>query len=332
MACSDEEHSRKILSYWTAERIKNAHPEPDPDFIHTGTEPDPGNKVKDTGYHTDAISSYWTRERLVSATPEAEPLACEDQDEIDTPTATGEVEGFLEIVPDDKVVTFPYQSVGKLFYTKGTAARKRHFHASGWVANISTEHHVVLTAAHCLEGLEGSAENIYFIPGFIPPHTEPFGRYPQMPGGQGIAWAVNPNWDPQHVFKYDQAVIKLDKDPSTGKYVDEVVKAIQIVSNQTYLPNSEWNTIGYPVARKKSDNPDGKMVERSGKYYRRSRDGGSVYKYGNLVTGVSGGPWILTGSGGTSNGVHFGSIQSGSFHYAVSSYFKYSVENLLKFF
>ena len=122
-----------------------------------------------------------------------------------------------------------------------------------------------------------------------------FGKYAQIPGGEGVAWAVNPNWNPNNLqADYDSAIIHLDKDPDTGKYVDEVVIPIQVLTNQTYDTKSEWNSIGYPTPF--SGNPSGKMCEQTGTFYRMSSSGGSFYKYGGLPGGTSGGPWILAGT------------------------------------
>lgn len=55
--------------------------------------------------------------------------------------------------------------------------------------------------------------------------------YAQIPGGEGVAWAVDPNWDPNKLeAEYDRGIVHLDKDPNTGKYVDEVVIPIQILA------------------------------------------------------------------------------------------------------
>ena len=206
------------------------------------------------------------------------------------------------------------------------------YHATAWVANVSSQLHVVMTAAHCLKPREGdTATNIFFIPGFIPPDMKKFGSYPQIPGGEGVAWSVDPNWDPNNIqARYDHGMIKLDKDPNTGKYVDEVVVPIQILSNQQYTPESGWNTIGYPMVS--SENPLGKMTERIGSFHRRGN--GTVYKYGAVPKGMSGGPWIYhnAGSNGQANGVHAGSVDTAAENCEVSPYFTSTVDELEKLY
>ena len=325
------QHSRQILSYWTSERIQSAQPESDPEYDTSSM------SEKDM---TSAILSYWSPERLASAQPETmaygkhieerEASIRDVASESDrTQKVTVQAAGSLRIVPDDTVRKFPYQSVGKLFYTKvSPSGPSRDSYASAWVVNASSQLHVIMTAAHCLKRGAETATNILFIPGFIPPNAKLFGSYPQIPGGEGVAWSVDPNWDPNNMqSRYDLGIIKLSVDPDTRKYVDDVVIPIQMLSNQQYSSRSEWNTIGYPIAS--SQNPDGKMVERSGTFYRMSSDGGAVYKYGTLPKGTSGGPWIYTGSDGRSNGIQAGNVDEAG-GCAVSTYFKSTAEELVK--
>ena len=54
-------------------------------------------------------------------------------------------------------------------------------------------------------------------------------------GGESVAWAVHPKWDlnPNNsLAEYDIGIGHLNKDPTTGKYVDEVIEPIRILSNQ----------------------------------------------------------------------------------------------------
>ena len=233
----------------------------------------------------------------------------------------------LKIVPDAIVKTFPYQSVGKLFYVKAGPSGRRDSFATAWVPEIFPRLPVVITTAHCLKMGTERAEKILFEPGFIPFSKPTFGKYHQIPGGEGEAWFVHPKWDPDNIeAKYDFGMIRLDKDPTTGKYVDEVVKPIQLFANHISRSTSAWNTIGYAV--RSSKNPDGRMVEQTGEFYELSIDGGSVYKYGTLPKGTSGGPWILAGSQHSSNGIQAGN----SGDYAVSPYFTTTAKDLVEFF
>ncbi|XP_068725323.1 uncharacterized protein [Montipora capricornis] len=297
---SGDDFGRQILSYWTTERMLSAVPEPGLDLTTT------------SAHSAQVILDYWTPERMATARPEEHAygehiktvegaaIRCDR-------SAVQRVQGAasMTIVPDSKVKTFPFQSVGKLFYVKVGPSGESESFASAWVANASSELHVVMTAAHCLERDDNRAEKIFFVPGFIPPCFRPFGSYPQIPGGKGEAWIVDPNWDPNDMqAKYDLGMVRLEKDRDIGKYVNEVVLPIQVSIHQQYTPISEWNTIGYPVAS--SQNPDGKMAEQSGTFCRMSCDGGSFYKYGTLPKGTNGGPWILDGSNDSSSGVQTG--------------------------
>ena len=322
MASGGEEHGRRILSYWTADRMQSAQPEPSPDYEAAAA-------TAMTDAHARDILAYWTPERMASAQPEE--LVYGEHVEDDAVVGAARAAGSLRIVGDGTVVTFPYQSVGKLFYTKvNSSGVSRNSYASAWVANISTQLHVVMTAAHCLAMGDERATDILFVPGYIPPNTRPFGSYPQIPGGNGVAWWVDPNWDPNHIqAKYDVGMIKLGKDPGTGNYVDEVVISIQLKYNQSYTARTQWNTLGYPSPS--SGNPDGKMCERSGTFYKV--DDSTVYKYGTLPGGTSGGPWILASPDGAynSNGVQAGNTKSGT-QCALTPYFKSTPEELAALF
>lgn len=325
-----EEHSRQVHAYWTPERMAAAVPEPMPDRKPS---PDPNDSSDQANFsNSRAIHAYWTPERMAAAQPEPMPdrEPTPDRDDHACAMAQLQVAGSLKIVPDDNVKKFPYQSVGKLYYTKvNSSGVKRDSSATAWVANSSSSLHVVFTAAHCLKYGDEKATNIQFIPGYIPPNTEIFGKYAQIPGGEGVAWAVDPNWDPNKLqAEYDRGVVHLDKDPNTGKYVDEVVIPIQILANQKYDSKSEWNTIGYPIAS--SGNPSGKMCERSGTFYKMSSSGGSFYKYGVLPGGTSGGPWIMAGSNDSSNGIQAGNVSQ--YGCAQSTYFKSTTDELVKLF
>ena len=130
--------------------------------------------------------------------------------------------GPLKIVPDDVVKTFPYQSVGLLEYMKvNIYGVKRRSRSTAWVLDNSLGEHIIVTAAHCLKKGDEKAVGIQFTPGFIPHHDPPiFGKYKQIPGGEGVAWAVHPNWDPYDCLaEYDIGIVHLAKDPKSGKYV-----------------------------------------------------------------------------------------------------------------
>lgn len=309
------EHSRQILSYWTAQRMRAAEPEPNIEFTELEDEVAIIDIVLS---HSQAILDYWTPERQAAALPE-EP-AYDHHPSVENIHYYTEkmknpfishvpVAGPLQIVSDAKVQTFPYQSVGKLFYTKVTpSGSSRDSHASAYVVEHPTVGNTIYTAAHCLKRGNETAKNILFIPGLIPPNTEHFGRYPQVPGGEGSAWFVDPQWDPNNIqAKHDKGRIILDKNPITGKNVDEIVGRIQIL-NDTSTP--EWNSIGFPVPS--SGNPLGKMAERWGAF--KAKQFGCVYKAGVMPPAASGGPWIFSDK---SNGTQVGNKDN-----AMSPYFE----------
>lgn len=102
--------------------------------------------------HFRAILDYWTHERVALAQPEEHAYGIHIEDDTE-PVQTDQEKtelravGSLRIVPDEKVKTFPYKSVGKLFYTKVGPSGSRDSYATAWVADMSSVHHVVYTAA-----------------------------------------------------------------------------------------------------------------------------------------------------------------------------------------
>ena len=195
-------------------------------------------------------------------------------------------------VPDDKLKTFPYQSVGLLNYMKvNSSGDSRNSCSTAWVVRASG-YHIVITTAHTLKRDDEIAVNIQFTPGFNPHSPDPpeFGKYKQIPGGEGIAWAVHPKWDPvSRPAQFDIGIVHLDKDPKSGKYVDQIVTPIQMLSYPTY------NTIGYYFE-------DKKMYEQEGTLYQRSRSGSSFYKHGKLPEGTSGSPMMFISDSDNSSG------------------------------
>ena len=115
--------------------------------------------------HSRQIHAYWTPERMAAAQPERMPERepTPEREERSAQAAVVEVQGAgpLKIVPDNNVKKFPYQSVGKLFYTKvNSSGAKRDSYSSAWVANSASTLHVVFTAAHCLKCGDETATNI----------------------------------------------------------------------------------------------------------------------------------------------------------------------------
>ena len=236
------------------------------------------------------ILEYWTPERMKEAKPEvnlkfSSAAPTKTKTEVAAPTAAGPI----KIVSDSDLTKFPYQSVGKLFYAKGS----NNYAGSAYVVNV-TDKNVIFTAAHCLDSPEGKATNIVFVPAMIninDTNGQLYGRYPQISGGQGVAWAVDNNWDPGNMQeRYDMGSVKLLPRSSDGKNVGEVVTPITLEADLApYNPSTSWNTIGYPGVS--SQDPQGKMAEREGTY--KNLDNNVVYKYGGMLQGMSGGPWML---------------------------------------
>lgn len=290
MASSDHQFS-PIESYWTAEKVRSARPQPDIGRLRKMA-------AETQTLNGSEILEYWTPERIKQAKPESglrffSPQRRTIEVDSDAPMAAGPI----NIVSDDRLTTFPYQSVGKLLYTKSGVDLA----GSAFVVNVGDAKNVVFTAAHCLDTLSGKAANILFIPAMVDINDvsgQLYGHFPQIPGGKGVAWAVNINWDPNNMKEqFDNGAVKL-LPRSDGKNVGDVVTPLTVLADQQYNASSSWNTIGYPGLC--PQDPNGKMAEREGTLKECSDN--IVYKYGGMLQGMSGGPWILGGSGGKVNG------------------------------
>ena len=67
-------------------------------------------------------------------------------------------------------------------------------YSTAWVAQTSSpDRPIIITAAHTLKYGNEMATKLEFVPGYVPNEPHKFGKYPQIHGGEGVAWAVHPN-------------------------------------------------------------------------------------------------------------------------------------------
>ena len=270
---------------------------------------------------SEEILAYWTPENIRSAIPFEEFLK-KSKSEKQKPVAAAKGDDVSPrgqlvptVVPKEKLTTFPYQCVGRLYFTiKGTRT---------WIS----AHHVganrLLTVAHALV-VSGSkpgewvfAELLGFIPAMVNYQDEfgmNYGTYPQIPGGPGQAYFPNNHFNPDdRKADFDICTVFLNKG-STGKYISEVLPPIQLLINLNYTPQAEWNCIGYPDP---AVSKDGEMYEISGKFAKKVDT--TVQKYGFTPPGMSGGPWILKDSNNRGNGIQAGNVDDTT---TISPYFR----------
>ena len=68
-------------------------------------------------------------------------------------------------------------------------------YSTAWVAQTSPDRPIFITAAHTLKYGNEMATKLEFVRGYVPNtcKSHKFGKYPQIHGGEGVAWAVHPN-------------------------------------------------------------------------------------------------------------------------------------------
>ena len=264
---------------------------------------------------SEEILAYWTPERIQSAVPVDQFLQMESYEVQSTGALAALGDRQVTVVPSDKLTTFPYQCVGKLYFTlKNTRTWTTAYHIGGNKL-LTVAHAVVATGS--TQGSKAYASALAFIPAMTDKNDnlgKNYGYFPQVQGGPGQAYFPDPNFDPANMkAEYDICTVLLGTG-SKGKKISEVLPPIEIINNKQYTAQTEWNTIGYPVT-----NQDGKMCEISGKYVQNSLSSNTVQKYGNAPHGMSGGPWIFLGPGNKANGVQAGNATSST---DISPYFR----------
>ena len=339
---------KEILDYWTPERIRSAQAIDSMlgDIYNVETGASAANAVT-TDLTSDEILAYWTPERIRSAVPvdrllsqgsyygvEPRQHAGEQQRALsegakssyvrveakaDSGRASGQprVPQELTEVPASRLTTFPYQCVGRLYFTIRNLRT--------WTTAYHVGSNRLLTVAHALvvagatPGSKEYAAALAFIPAMVD-HEDHFGRnygfFPQVGGGGlGTAYFPDPKFDPaERKAEHDICVVLLGVG-NRGKQISRVLPPIQLLKNQRYDSKTEWNSIGYPVTNSK-----GRMCEISGTFVPNSLVSDTVRKHGAASPGMSGGPWILAGSGDRANGVQAGNTTLTT---AISPYFRY---------
>jgi hypothetical protein len=253
---------------------------------------------------SDSILEFWTPERLREAIPEKPPEPFKRPDPAPAPAAP-EVNSDPSFVPDDDLPRFPFQSIGRLFFSKNGNPY------TGSAAFVVHDSNAIVTSAHNLISGNGAAQNILFIPAMIDIHDvngQHFGVFPQIAGGQGVAWAVDRQWNPGNPDRaYDIGFVRMGP-RGDGKTLSQVVTPIGMLVDQINTAQTEWLTVGYPV---QESNPRVRMMMQEGSFQSQAR--GVVTKFGDgLLGGTSGGPWLRAGANpAMTNGIHSGSEDPG---------------------
>ncbi len=239
---------------------------------------------------SNSIFELWTPERIRSA-------VAEDRTALWASDA--------KFVSLEDLPKYPYQSIGRLFYNRNGVA----YTASASYVDTGTSS--IFTAAHVLDAAAGPATDILFIPAMLDKTDvkgKLFGCFPQIPGGKGTAWYVDPGWNSAKPNRaYDLGAVILGNN-QYKKSIESLIKAIPVLADEKNTRETNWTTFGYPVQK---NNPEIRMMYQTGSFI--SQSAGAVTKDGDGLTGgVSGGPWLRGGSiPAKTNGIHSGSDDIG---------------------
>ena len=206
------------------------------------------------GAAENGVAGFWTRDRLLSARPLREwalPLR---------PGATPSAHNRL----------VPAPRVGALFEHDASG---NHFCTASVVA--SQGHDLLITAAHCIHGGQGSGykSDIVFIPGYVD-GTTPYGVWTPS------KLLVDPRWAQSSDSDLDVGFVVLK--PNDGKNVEDVLGANQIGFNPGFT--NLVRVTGYPSAASAPVTCKNWTSQQSTYQVK--------FECGGFFGGTSGSPWV----------------------------------------
>jgi V8-like Glu-specific endopeptidase len=177
--------------------------------------------------------------------------------------------------------TYPYCTIGKLFFNQGSGR---------YVASAaSIGKNALWTAGHCVHSGDGQpsgwSSNLVFVPGYKN-GAAPFGQFTMRQLMCRTNWYQHGN--PGGLFE-DMGAIVLN--PLNGRSVSQVVGWLGFAWN--FPRNQVWTSLGYPAAPPFDGQ---KMFQDTAPYANDGTVPGSPPPIGigcSMTGGCSGGPWVL---------------------------------------
>lgn len=259
-------------------------------------------------YHThesqrtpEEIQAYWTEERQAAAQPLPPPFPSSKARPADenhpipaSPTAEEPSTLYYKttLVRKEALDQYPYQSIGKLFFTLD----KKDQQASASVVDENG----LITAAHCLYSYETKtwADSILFCPAYANGHEN--AKYGSWTGRD---IAVPRGWmEGRDRDAHDVGFIKLHLGGLDRKPIGNIVSKLPLLVGMVpVLLKTVWFAVGYPRYPREDTNFDGKNMwqcEGDCRDIVEKEEGviSTVSKSGNFTQGSSGGPWLYTGN------------------------------------
>jgi V8-like Glu-specific endopeptidase len=177
--------------------------------------------------------------------------------------------------------TYPYCTIGKLFFKQGTGS---------YVASASSVgKNGLWTAGHCVHSGNGQpngwSTNMVFVPGYKD-GAAPFGQFTARQLGCRTSWYQHGN--PGGLFEDMGAAIL---NPLNGRTLSQVVGWLGFAWN--FPRNQIWTSLGYPAAPPFNGQ---RMFQDTAPYANDGSVPGSPPTIGigcSMTPGCSGGPWVL---------------------------------------
>lgn len=250
-------------------------------------------------YHThesqhtaEEIQAYWTEERQAAAqpfpTPGEERLADENRPRPATAEEPDTLTYKTTLVPKEKLTDYPYQSIGRLFYTLDG----KDLRASASVVDDNG----LITAAHNLYDRKTKtwADTILFCPAYTKgQENAKYGSWT----GRDIA--VPKGWmEGQDPDAHDVGFIKLHPGGLAHKPIGTIVRPLPLLVGMVpVISETVWFAVGYPRGTREGTTFDGNNMwqcEGDCRDIVQKERGviSTVSKSGNFTQGSSGGPWL----------------------------------------
>lgn len=284
---------KKVLAYWTKERMKSAKPAKPPATGRPETAEPPGSARPEgpsgkigpsVPIDDEAHGASRAQMQALAPTTGATPAAGYAYPFPYTRSA----------VPLSYYNSYPYKTFGKVFFVQNG----RNYVCSGTVVN-SENRSVIWTAGHCVHGGSGGRyhSNWIFVPAYRDGYT-PFGKWAARSLSTTAGWASYGS------FSYDLGAAVVGP-AADGSRLANRVGALGLTWNQPYQQN--WRAFGYPAA---SPFNGQRMYVCAAPTATLDYSNGSPATMGigcDMTPGASGGGWTL---GLSSSGGYVASVNS----------------------
>ena len=223
---------------------------------------------------------------------------------LDASFESEDVEGTIELVPENDLREYPYQCVGKMFGLDQNKSAIRSLYTSAFYIGNSR----VMTSAHAFDKVE-NLNALVFVPAmkdWDDIHGENYGRY------NVIRYTVHSADDNDQTKAQDIAIAIIGRGQFEGCYVESFhLKGIELKLDVPHKPGLSWMAVGYGKKDNEcsddgSSDDGGKMTKVAGTLVRGLSTGHQVVMDIQLRYGMSGGPWLLLPDCKSANGCQSG--------------------------